>query len=71
MSTSITNAPKFRKDQAVEFMGGTGKIKHYYFELGEWIYLVEMKLGSKPDFGRIGYETTVILPEIDMILFSG
>lgn len=64
---SIT-APKFRKDQTVEFIGGTGKIKQYHFEICEWIYLVEMKLGLEPSFGRIGCETMILLPEIDIFL---
>ncbi|BAZ69715.1 hypothetical protein NIES4106_44930 [Fischerella sp. NIES-4106] len=27
-------------------------------------------MGSEPDFGRIGYETMILLPESDMILLA-
>ncbi|AKG20379.1 hypothetical protein [Calothrix sp. 336/3] len=60
-------APRFEKNQTVEFVGGIGKIKNYYSESNSWVYLVEMAMGQEPDFGRIGYETTIILPEPDVI----
>ncbi len=70
MNVSSRAAPRFAKEQLVEFIGGTGKIKNYHLELSGWIYLVEMMMGPEPDFGRIGYETTIVLPELDMCLIA-
>lgn len=68
MGTSSIAAPIFSKDQSVEFIGGTGKIKNYHLELGGWVYLVEMAMGSEPICGRVGSETTIVLPELEMYL---
>ena len=59
--------PTFEKNQTVEFVGGIGKIKDYYSESDSWIYLVEMPMDPEPDFGRIGYETMILLAEPDII----
>jgi hypothetical protein len=67
MGAKIIPAPSFEKNQTVEFVGGIGKIKNHYSESDSWIYLVEMAMGPEPDFGRIGYETMILLPETDMI----
>jgi hypothetical protein len=69
MRANIIPAPIFKKNQSVEFVGGIGKIKNYHSESNSWIYLVEMAMGLEPDFGRIGYETMILLPEPDMISF--
>ena len=42
------------------------KIKSLQKEAGTWIYIVEMSMGSEPDFGRLGAETTVVLEEQDI-----
>ncbi|MGH2414446.1 MAG: hypothetical protein ACRDEA_12335 [Microcystaceae cyanobacterium] len=67
MRANVISAPRFQKNQTVEFVGGTGKIKNYYSESDSWIYLIEMAMGPEPDFGRIGYETMIVLPEPDLI----
>jgi hypothetical protein len=61
--SGIIAAPKFKIDQKVEFVGGIGKIRDHRHESGSWIYYVEMELGAEPDFGRIGFETVIMLPE--------
>jgi hypothetical protein len=70
MRSNIIPAPRFEKNQTVEFVGGIGKIKNYYSESNSWIYLIEMAMGPEPNFGRIGYETMILLPEPDMISFA-
>lgn len=67
MGAKIIPAPRFEKNQTVEFVGGIGKIKNHYSESDSWIYLVEMAMGPEPDFGRIGYETMILLLEPDII----
>lgn len=71
MDASSIPPPRFAKDQLVEFIGGTGKIRNYRSESDSWLYLVEMAMGPEPDFGRIGYETMILLPELDMISLAG
>lgn len=51
----------------VQFIGGQGKVKSYRPESGSWQYLVEMEMGPEPDMGRIGYETTIVLLESDLV----
>ncbi|MEA5623120.1 hypothetical protein [Nostoc sp. UHCC 0251] len=60
--------PKFCKGQKVEFIGGLGTIIQYCLNSGYWSYLVEMEMGLEPEMGRIGYETTILLFETDIIL---
>jgi hypothetical protein len=67
MRTNIIPTPRFEKNQTVEFLGGMGQIKTYYSESYSWIYLIEMAMGPEPDFGRIGYETMILLAEPDII----
>lgn len=67
MSVNILSVPRFRKGQAVKFIGGAGTIKNYRPEAGVWTYLIEMELGIEPDFGRVGAETMVWLPEVDLM----
>ena len=66
MSINYLEKPKFYPQQKVSFVGGTGKIKNLQKEAGSWIYIVEMSMGSEPDFGRIGAETTILLEEQDI-----
>ncbi|WP_341527973.1 hypothetical protein WKK05_01035 [Nostoc sp. UHCC 0302] len=60
--------PKFCKGQKVEFIGGFGTIVSCSLSSRNWSYLVEMEMGSEPEMGRIGYETTVSLFETDIFL---
>lgn len=68
MGTIRIATPKFAIDQLVEFIGGLGKIRNYHSELYGWTYLVEMEMGPEPNFGRIGCETMILLPEEDLII---
>jgi hypothetical protein len=67
MSTTITTKPQFQKGQQVRFIGGTGTIKTYSPATAGWNYLIEMEMGPPPTIGRIGYETTIVLSEIDIL----
>ncbi|MBD2060316.1 hypothetical protein H6F88_30700 [Oculatella sp. FACHB-28] len=68
MAVTIATAPQFRKEQKVSFIGGTGTIKSYQPEAEGWSYLVEMEMEQEPEMGRIGYETTILLTQVDMSL---
>lgn len=63
MSTSFLVKPKFQPRQKVSFLGGTGQIKGCQREADTWIYTIEMSMGERPDFGRVGAETTIVLEE--------
>jgi hypothetical protein len=63
---SSTTLPRFNRDQAVRFIGGEGRIKSYRPSFGTWTYLIEMDMGAEPYIGRIGQETTILLPEADL-----
>lgn len=67
MSINSIAAPKFGIAQVVKFIGGMGKIRNYHSEYYRWTYLVEMEMGPEPKFGRIGYETMILLPEEELI----
>ncbi|AFZ30624.1 hypothetical protein Glo7428_2086 [Gloeocapsa sp. PCC 7428] len=67
MAATITKVPQFRKGENVKFVGGVGTIKSYQLEAGSWTYAVEMAMGPEPEMGRIGYETTVLLNEADLV----
>jgi 23S rRNA U2552 (ribose-2'-O)-methylase RlmE/FtsJ len=67
MSTGMISKPKFSQDQSVRFIGGKGKVKGLNSEPGGWLYMVEMEMGPEPEMGRIGYETTVVLSEVDLL----
>lgn len=66
MTTKFTKKPSFSHSQHMSFIGGEGIVRAYKLEVGIWTYFVEMALGPKPDFGRIGAETMVILPEAEL-----
>jgi len=68
--SDVISAPKFEVDIEVEFIGGIGKIRDQHYESGNWIYHVEMAMGEEPDFGRIGYETVIMLPEPEVKQFE-
>ncbi len=57
---------KFYRTQHVIFAGGEGIIKSFKFDSGTWVYLVEMPLGIKSIFGRVGAETMVFLDQIEI-----
>ena len=65
-TTNVMTIPRFCKDQRVCFVGGVGTIRSSQPESGTWTYAVEMELGSEPDMGRIGSETTILLHEADI-----
>jgi hypothetical protein len=66
MTAKSIEKPGFHLAQRVRFVGGEGIVKRYKTEAETWIYLVEMELGPEPDFGRVGAETTIVLPEADL-----
>ena len=66
MAATITKVPQFRKGERVRFVGGVGTINNYQLEAGNWTYAVEMDMGPEPEMGRIGYETTILLNEVDL-----
>ena len=51
----------------MRFLGGVGKIKSFRPESNTWTYAVEMEMGSEPDFGTIGTQTTILLHEDDIL----
>ncbi|AFY33628.1 hypothetical protein [Calothrix sp. PCC 7507] len=66
MTVKLIKMPSFCRSQRVRFVGGEGIIRSYKSESESWTYLVEMPLGLKPDFGRVGAETMVFLNEVDL-----
>lgn len=66
MTATFMRVPKFRNTQSVSFVGGEGIVRSYKPESGTWTYLIEMALGLEPDFGRVGAETMILLPEADL-----
>lgn len=66
MTKASTEVPSFCPSQQVSFVGGEGIVKNFKFESGTWIYLVEMRLGVEPKFGRVGAETMVVFSEADL-----
>ena len=66
MTATFIKVPSFRYAQQVSFLGGEGIVRNYQPEAGNWTYLVEMALGQKPDFGRVGAETMVLLHESEL-----
>lgn len=66
MNINCLNKPKFHSHQTVRFIGGEGKIKSIQRQYNRWTYTIEMSMGAKPNFGRVGAETTIILEEQDI-----
>lgn len=66
MSATLMRVPSFGRTQRVTFVGGEGIVRNFKPESGSWTYVIEMALGPKPDFGRVGAETMVILNEADL-----
>lgn len=66
MKLRLSRLPRYDKNQMVSFIGGIGRIINYHCEVNSWQYAVQMELGPEPDFGRIGYETTILLHESEI-----
>ncbi len=66
MPTTCIPKPKFCAEHSVRFAGGEGIVRGTNWELGRWTYLVEMALGTEPEFGRIGPEAMILLDEADL-----
>lgn len=66
MTAICLTAPQSRHTQWVSFIGGEGVVQSYIPDARNWIYVIEMTLGSDPTFGRAGAETTVMLNEADL-----
>lgn len=64
--TLLSKGPKFRPNQQVRFLGGTGNIRTYQPAAGRWVYEIEMELGPEPSMGRVGPETRILLCESDI-----
>lgn len=64
---SCLNKPKFYHHQTVSFIGGVGKINKIQPQNSRWTYTIEMSMGVKPNFGRVGAETTILLEEQDIL----
>jgi len=67
MTVKMSKISQFQKGEKVKFLGGVGTIKNFQLEAGSWTYAVEMAMGPEPEMGRIGYETTVLLDESDLV----
>jgi hypothetical protein len=62
----LSRLPRYAQNQMVSFLGGMGKIINYHPDSNTWRYAITMELGPEPDFGRIGYETTILLHECEI-----
>lgn len=65
-SSLLTRKAQFSPGQQVYFIGGIGIVKYCYFDLGKWVYAIEMPPGAEPEMGRIGAETRILLEEIEI-----
>lgn len=67
MNTKTNKNPRqFNEKQTVSFLGGKGKIISYKPVSNSWTYAVQMDMGPEPAFGRIGFETTILLEETEL-----
>lgn len=67
MNASTLMLPRFNRNQLVQFSGGVGTVKSYQPNSNNtWIYAIEMEMGPEPDFGRVGFETTILLHETEI-----
>ncbi len=68
MSTNATflKMPRFGNNQRVRFIGGEGIVRKLQHESASWNYVIEMEMGSEPDFGRVGAETIIVLSEAEL-----
>ncbi len=51
------------------FIGGRGRVRNYHHESVSWFYRIEMVQIAALGFGRIGGETVILLPELDVSSF--
>ncbi len=58
--------PKFSQYQQVHFLGGNGTILFWQPNAGDWLYGVEMPITTESDMDRVGYETVILVPEIEL-----
>ena len=58
--------PKFSQYQQVHFLGGNGTILFCQPDAGDWLYGVEMPITTESDMDRVGYETVILVPEIEL-----
>lgn len=67
MNSTSMMVPRFTRNQTVSFSGGVGRIKSYRPNSNQtWIYAIEMEMGPEPGFGRVGFETTILLHETEI-----
>ena len=67
MNATTLMLPRFSRNQIVQFSGGVGTIKSYQPNSNNtWTYAIEMELGPEPIFGRVGFETTILLLETEI-----
>jgi hypothetical protein len=72
MNATTLMLPRFSRNQTVQFSGGVGTIKSYQPNSNNtWTYAIEMELGPEPIFGRVGFETTILLLETEIHEYSG
>ena len=67
---TLSTSPKFCPHQQVHFLGGNGTIRFFHPDGNNWLYGVEMPLGTEPDLGRIGHETVVLIPETELYVLQ-
>lgn len=68
MKSNPMTLPRFIANQTVHFKGGIGTIKSFRPNSNNtWIYAVEMEMGPEPNFGRVGFETTILLHETEIL----
>ncbi len=61
-----SNPPKFSQHQQVQFLGGNGIIVFCEPNAGNWLYGIEMPLVTETKMNRVGSETVILLPEIEL-----
>ncbi len=66
MNNLSSSPPKFSQHQKVHFLGGNGTILFCQPDAGDWLYGVEMPVTTESDMGRVGCETVILVPEIEL-----
>ncbi len=66
MKNLSSTTPKFSQHQQVQFLGGNGTIVFCQPDAGKWLYGVEMPVTTESDMDRVGYETVIVVPEIEL-----
>ena len=65
-----SNPPQFSQYQQVHFLGGNGIIVSCQPDAGNWLYGVKMPITTEADMGRVGSETVILVPEIELYLVN-